>query len=86
MERRLFWLSKQEFNCTRFENLWQKILWYVSQIGRDRMKYVEGANHTAAEDPGEFQCSAEEMKILMAGLQMVGCHVQPLELDIIDGF
>lgn len=56
----------------------------LAEIG---YKYVEGANHNAAEDPGVgFNVSAEEMKKILdeAGLQMVGCHVQPLELDIID--
>lgn len=56
----------------------------LAEIG---YKYVEGANHNAVEDPGVgFGVSADEMKRILDdhGLHMVGCHVQPLELGIIE--
>lgn len=56
----------------------------VAEIG---YRYVEGANGNAAEDPGVgFGVPAREMKKALddAGLKLVGCHVTPLQLDLID--
>jgi sugar phosphate isomerase/epimerase len=56
----------------------------IAEIG---YKYVEGANHNAKADPGlGFNVPAEDMKKSLddLGLKIVGCHVAPLELDVID--
>lgn len=56
----------------------------IAEIG---YKYLEGANHNAGEDPGlGFNVPAEEMKKRLddLGLKIVGCHIQPLEPEVID--
>ena len=56
----------------------------VAEIG---YRYVEAANHNAAADPGVgFGVPAREMRKTLddLGLKLVGCHVAPLELDVID--
>ncbi|MGI6150162.1 MAG: sugar phosphate isomerase/epimerase family protein [Limnochordia bacterium] len=56
----------------------------VAEIG---YRYVEAANHNAAADPGVgFGVPAREMRKTLddLGLKLVGCHVAPLELEIID--
>lgn len=53
----------------------------VAKLG---YKYVEAANHNAAEDDGVgFGVPAENMKATLDknGMQIVGCHVNPLRLD-----
>ena len=47
-------------------------------------KYVEAANHNAAEDNGVgFGVPAKEMKETLDknGMKIVGCHINPLRLD-----
>lgn len=53
----------------------------VAKLG---YKYVEAANHNAAVDDGVgFGVPAENMKATLDknGMQIVGCHVNPLRLD-----
>jgi sugar phosphate isomerase/epimerase len=47
-------------------------------------RYLEAANHAAATDDGiGFGVPAHELRSMLSdlGLQMVGCHVNPLNLD-----
>lgn len=48
--------------------------------------YLEAANHRARTDPGVgFGVTASELRARLAslGLSIVGCHINPLELDIL---
>ena len=58
-----------------------KTLEKLSQIG---YHYVEAANHNAAVDDGVgFGMPAKELRAILddLGLQIVGCHINPLRLD-----
>ncbi|GAB2556977.1 sugar phosphate isomerase/epimerase family protein [Gracilibacillus alcaliphilus] len=56
----------------------------LEKIAEAGYKYVEAANHNAQTDDGVgFDLSAKEMKQALdqLGLQIVGCHVNPLDID-----
>lgn len=60
-----------------------EVLWQIAEAG---YRYVEAANHNAAEDPGVgFGMPARELKKLLddLGLQIVGCHVNPLREELL---
>lgn len=56
----------------------------LEKIANTGFKYIEAANHNAEIDDGVgFDLSASEMKKTLdnLGLSIVGCHINPLELD-----
>ncbi|KRG13203.1 sugar phosphate isomerase/epimerase family protein [Lederbergia galactosidilytica] len=56
----------------------------LEKVAEAGYKYVEAANHNALTDDGVgFDLSAKEMKKALdeLGLQIVGCHVNPLKMD-----
>ena len=58
----------------------------LRQISEAGYRYVEAANHRAEEDPGVgFGMPARELKGLLdeLGLQIVGCHVNPLREELL---
>ena len=53
----------------------------LRQVAEAGYRYVEAANHDAENDPGVgFGMPAHQLKEILdeLGLQMVGCHVNPL--------
>lgn len=64
----------------------QKPFEVLRQIAETGYRYIEAANHHAAEDPGVgFGVPARELKKSLdgLGLQIVGCHVNPLREDLL---
>ena len=58
----------------------------LEKVAAAGFKYVEAANHNAANDPGVgFGVSAADMrnKLEEFGLQIVGCHINPLDVEIL---
>ena len=58
----------------------------LRQIAEAGYRYVEAANHNAAADPGVgFGMPAQVLKKLLddLGLQIVGCHVNPLREELL---
>lgn len=64
----------------------QKPYEVLRQIAETGYRYIEAANHNAANDPGVgFGMPARELKQSLdeLGLQIVGCHVNPLQEDFL---
>lgn len=60
----------------------------LRQVAEAGYRYVEAANHDAENDPGVgFGMPAHQLKEILdeLGLQMVGCHVNPLREDQLPG-
>lgn len=60
----------------------------LRQVAEAGYRYVEAANHDAENDPGVgFGMPAHQLKEILdeLGLQMVGCHVNPLREDLLPG-
>ena len=60
----------------------------LRQVAEAGYRYVEAANHDAEHDPGVgFGMPAHQLKEILdeLGLQMVGCHVNPLREDLLPG-
>jgi sugar phosphate isomerase/epimerase len=58
----------------------------LSRLADSGFTYLEAANHRARVDPGVgFGVAAAELRSQLAdlGLSIVGCHINPLELDIL---
>lgn len=58
----------------------------LEKVAAAGFKYVEAANHNAANDPGVgFGVSAGDMrnKLDDLGLKIVGCHINPLDVEIL---
>src|SRR6478736_9806251 len=58
----------------------------LARLAEAGFKHLEAANHNARNDPGVgFGVAALELRSRLAdlGLTIVGCHVNPLELDIL---
>ncbi len=59
----------------------------LRSVAETGYNFVEGANHDAAHDPGMgFKVPAGQMKDILEqyGLQLVGCHINPLLLEQLD--
>lgn len=55
-------------------------------LAESGFKYLEAANHNARNDPGVgFGVAAPELRTRLAdlGMSIVGCHINPLDLDIL---
>ncbi|MGB3328476.1 MAG: sugar phosphate isomerase/epimerase, partial [Thermomicrobiales bacterium] len=60
----------------------------LEAIARMGYTHIEAANHNARTDPGVgFGVGARELRERLdaLGLQLVGCHISPLHLDILPG-
>ncbi|MCA9835074.1 MAG: sugar phosphate isomerase/epimerase [Thermomicrobiales bacterium] len=58
----------------------------LERIAESGFKYLEAANHNALNDPGVgFGVSASDMRAKLdeLGLTIVGCHINPLNVDIL---
>lgn len=58
----------------------------LEQLAEAGFTYLEAANHHARTDPGVgFGVSAPELRTRLAdlGLSIVGCHINPLDLEIL---
>ncbi|MCA9880485.1 MAG: sugar phosphate isomerase/epimerase [Thermomicrobiales bacterium] len=58
----------------------------LAQLAEAGFTYLEAANHHARTDPGVgFGVAAPELRSRLAdlGLSIVGCHINPLDLDIL---
>jgi sugar phosphate isomerase/epimerase len=58
----------------------------LREVARAGYHYLEAANHQARTDPGVgFGVKAPELKERLSdlGLSIVGCHINPLDIDII---
>ena len=58
----------------------------LARLAESGFTHLEAANHNARNDPGVgFGVAAPELRTELAnlGLSIVGCHINPLELDIL---
>ena len=58
----------------------------LEKIAETGYRYIEAANHNAINDPGVgFGVSASEMRAKLdeLDLSIVGCHINPLDVDIL---
>lgn len=58
----------------------------LARLAEAGFTHLEAANHNALNDPGVgFGVAAPELRAQLAtlGLSIVGCHINPLELDIL---
>ena len=58
----------------------------LARLAEAGFTHLEAANHNARNDPGVgFGVDAQELRSQLAnlGLSIVGCHINPLELDIL---
>lgn len=58
----------------------------LRQISEAGYRYIEAANHNAANDPGVgFGVPARELKRILdeLGLEILGCHVNPLREEVL---
>ncbi|WP_066188482.1 MULTISPECIES: sugar phosphate isomerase/epimerase family protein [Gracilibacillus] len=66
------------------QSLQESPLQTLEDIAKAGYKYIEAANHNAQTDDGVgFNLTAKEMRQALDqfGLEIVGCHVNPLDLD-----
>ncbi len=60
----------------------------LAEVANAGFTHLEAANHNARNDPGVgFGVSARELREQLAalGLSIVGCHINPLDVDILPG-
>ncbi|NLJ86896.1 MAG: sugar phosphate isomerase/epimerase [Firmicutes bacterium] len=60
----------------------------LAQVAEVGYKYLEAANHDAANDPGVgFGVPADKMKASLdeLGMSIVGSHINPLKAELLDG-
>src|SRR5688500_5264850 len=58
----------------------------LARLAEAGFTHLEAVNHNARNDPGVgFGVDAQELRSQLAnlGLSIVGCHINPLELDIL---
>lgn len=58
----------------------------LTRLAEAGFTYLEAANHNALHDPGVgFGVTASELRPRLAdlGLSIIGCHINPLQLDIL---
>ncbi len=58
----------------------------LARVAEAGFTHLEAANHNARNDPGVgFGVSASELRTHLAdlGMSIVGCHINPLEMDIL---
>ena len=86
-QRTVQWTYESDSSCTRYGSRWPQTPggpWpQIAQAGFTRL---EAANHNARNDPGVgFGVQAPELRDQLGelGLSIVGCHINPLHLDIL---